>query len=90
MEFRISYECSDVIEDLKADIAEFGAAAPAFGIWEEKTVRLPFSEKTVTQRLLTDYLLGDFPPDDLEEGELAILSTLGNLLPIFERENEIL
>lgn len=87
---RVSYECSEIIEDLKADIEEFGGDTPAYGVWEDRKYKIPFSDKYGTVNLLVDYLIGDELPakEDLQGGT-AILSNLNTLLKIFEEENRI-
>lgn len=87
---KISYECSDIIEELIEDIAEFGPHEPAYGIWKEMKVKVPFSDTHVKHNFLVNYLVGDDDPKDFyNPGEVAILSTLGELLPIFREQNEI-
>lgn len=87
---KISYECGEIITELKRDIIEFGADEPAYGIWETRKVKVPFQDRYVETNLLVNYLTGDEDPEGYyNPGEVAILSTLGELLPIFEEENRI-
>lgn len=81
MKRRVSYECEEVIEDLKRDIAEFGPEEPAWGVWVNRS----------GYRLLVNYLIGKKKPtqQERENGE-AVLSTLGELLQLFEQENQII
>lgn len=88
---RVSYECSEIIEELKSDIAEFGGNAPAYGLWQVKKFKVPFSEEYSTVNLLVNYLLGDDAPQSRELKDCtAILSDLKTLLKIFEEENRII
>lgn len=73
---KISYECSDLIEEIKEDIEEFGADYPAFAIWEKKLVRVPFTDRECEVNILVDYELGEDEPDKLFDDEIALLSTL--------------
>lgn len=88
---KFSYECSDLIEEIRQDIIEFGKDEPAWGIVVERKIKLPFTEKTETVSVLVNYLLGDEPPtaEELEGGQ-AELSTLGELLRLLEKQNRIL
>ena len=87
---KISYECSEIIEELLEDIAEFGRNEPAYGVWKEMEVKVPFADKYIKHNILVNYLLGDEDPKDFyNPGEVAIMSTLGELLPIFQEQNEI-
>lgn len=91
MKFHISYECTEIITELKQDIAEFGADEPAWGVLVERQVKVPFQDKYLTANVLVNYLLGEQPPTEDElEGGTAYLSTLGELLPLFEEENKII
>ncbi len=87
---RVSFECSEIIEELKADIEEFGGDAQAYGIWEDRKYKIPFSDKYGTINLLVDYLIGpEVPTKEDLQGGTAILSDLNTLLKIFEEENRI-
>ena len=88
---KISYECSEIIEELKKDVAEFGENATAYGVFVKRKVKIPFANESKDIELLVNYLLGEQPPtpDEIEGGR-AELSTLGKLLKIFEAENKII
>ncbi len=87
---RVSFECSEIIEELKADIEEFGGDAPAYGVWENRKYKIPFSNKYDTVNLLVDYLIGpEIPTKEDLQGGTAILSDLNTLLKIFEEENRV-
>ncbi len=87
---KISYECTEIIEELKQDIAEFGADHPAWAVILPKEIRIPFTDKTKTVYIMVNYLSGETPPSSKElMGGQAQLSTLGELLPIFEEQNRI-
>ena len=88
---KLSYECTQIIEELKSDIAEFGENAPAYGVYKETDVKIPFLDGTVKHEFLVNYLLGeDAPTVDEAEGGRVEMSTLGKLLELFEEENKIL
>lgn len=90
--FRASYECSELIEEIKDDIAEFGSLTPAYGVWKEFDVKVPFADEWRKKNFCVNYLMGDEPPRSKEvlPGEVAIKSTLGKLLAIFEEQNRTL
>lgn len=91
MNMKISFDCEDVIEELKEDISEFGENEKAYGVIVEYEVKIPFSDKTKKVEILVNYLLGeDVPSNEELEGGRAELSTLGELLKIFEEENRII
>ena len=86
---KISYDCSDLIEEIEADIEEFGADFPAFAIWEKRLVRVPFTTDSKCEvNLLVDYELGEDKPDKLFDGEIALLSTLGAIHDILVEQNK--
>lgn len=88
---KISYECEEIIEELKADIAEFGEKEKCYGVYVKRSVKIPFTAKTQEVEILVNYLLGDKKPTARElEGGRAELSTLGDLLVIFEKQNKII
>lgn len=88
---KISYECSDVIEELKQDIAEFGADEPAWGVIVKRKIKKPFLDEYIDAEFLVNYLIGKKPPTAEEmEHSRAELSTLGKLLELFEEENRII
>lgn len=89
MDFKVSYECSELIEEIKEDIAEFGKEAPAYSVWEKELVKVPFLDKSDHVDILVDYLLGSEPPKDLFDGEVAVLSTLGEIYEKLIEQNKI-
>ena len=89
MDFKVSYECSELIEEIKEDIAEFGEEASAYAVWEKKLIKVPFLDKSDHVDILVDYLLGSEPPEDLFDGEVAVLSTLGEICEKLIEQNKI-
>lgn len=90
----ISYECTDLIEEIKADIAEFGADTPCWLFWQTKTVKVPFSEQTVDVDILVSYDFiteEDLPLTEEEKATYRIeKGTFAQALKIFEQQNTIL
>ena len=82
MNFKVSYECSELIEEIKEDIQEFGANTSAYAVWKKRLVKVPFLDKHTHVDILTDYLIGSEPPEDLVDGEVAVLSTLGEIVSV--------
>lgn len=89
MNFKVSYECSELIEEIKEDIQEFGVNTSAYAVWEKRLVKVPFSDKHTHVDILIDYLIGSEPPEDLVDGEVAVLSTLGEIHDKLVERNEI-
>lgn len=86
---KISYECSDLIEEIKEDIEEFGADYPAFAIWEKKLVRVPFTDRECEVNILVDYDTSD-TPGKLFDNEIALSSTLGEIHDTLVEQNAVL
>lgn len=88
---KISYDCEEIIAELKTDIAEFGENEKAWGVIIKRKVKLPFTKIEKEVEILSNYLIGEEEPPTEEEleGGRAELSTLGELLKIFEEENKI-
>ena len=79
----ISYECDDLIEELKADIAEFGG----------DTIVAVWCKKTHGVTIYTNYDFIEEPgisASELNDGEYLTKMTMSALLVLFEKQNEIL
>lgn len=91
---KISYDCEDLIEEIKSDITEFGADASAWAIWKKVKYKIPFQSATAEADILINYLLdedGGMPPSEEEmEGGRAVLLTLAKILEILEEQNSII
>ena len=90
---KISFDSSDLIEEIEQDIAEFGADKPAWAIWETREVRVPFSEgETVTARFLVSWLLGSArpKPHELHEGDEVELMTLTDIRELLVAQDKII
>lgn len=78
----VSFECSDLIKELKRDILEFG---------EDDTVAVWCKEKFGVE-LYTNY---DFirpenvKESELDDGEYLKSMTMGELLALMEQQNEL-
>lgn len=79
---KLSYECEELIEELKKDIAEFGATDKAYAIFKE----------IQGATFLVNYLLDEETVPTLEEleGGYAQLMTLGEILDFLEKQNQII
>ena len=86
---KISFECSELIEELKEDIEEFG---------EDTLVNVWVREDKDGVALFVNY---DFIDEDMpltedekklmeEQNEHIEVMSMGTLLPILEKQNEIL
>jgi hypothetical protein len=80
----ISYECSELIEELKADIKEFGGET-VVAVWCKKY-------KGITVYTNYDFIDEDNPISkaDLLEGEHIKKKTMRGLLELLEIQNEII
>ncbi len=80
----ISYECSDLIDELKQDIEEFGGQE-IVAVWCKDYYG-------VTIYTNYDFIEPDKPLEDseLENGEFIIKMTMSALLVVLEKQNEIL
>jgi hypothetical protein len=86
---KISYECSELIEELKQDIIEFGNETPVY-VWVRE------DKDGIRLYLNYDFIEEDLPITD-EEKELMELNgehletmTMGDLLPLLIKQNEII
>lgn len=80
----ISYECSDLIQELKADIAEFGGDE-IVAVWCKK-------EHGVTLYVNYDFVEDEKPikSSEVVEDEWVQPMTMTALLMLLEKQNEIL
>lgn len=81
---KISYECSDLIQELKLDIQEFGGHT-IVNVWCKDV-------QGVTIYTNYDFIDPDYPIKDSEimEGEYITKMTMTALLILLEKQNEIL
>lgn len=77
---RISYECTELIEELKEDIREFG------GDLLIEAVERDYSGVPV----YVDYFIDDFKETDLLPNERTVRMTATALLKILEEQNQVL
>ena len=77
---RISYECTELIEELKEDIREFG------GNLLIEAVERDYSGVPV----YVDYFIDDFKETDLLPNERTVRMTATALLTILEEQNQVL
>lgn len=79
---KISYECEDLIRELKEDIEEFG----------EKEIFVAWLENINDTDVITnyDFLAKDLKQDELESNERFILIEAGLLLKRLIEQNEII
>lgn len=79
---KLSYECDELIEEVKQDIAEFGAEDKAYAVFKE----------IQGATFLVNYLLDEetAPTSEELEGGYAQLMTLGEILNFLEKQNQIL
>lgn len=77
---RISYECTELIEELKEDIREFG------GDLLIEAVERDYSGVPV----YVDYFIDDFKETDLLPNESTVRMTATALLTILEEQNQVL
>lgn len=81
----ISYESSELIEELKQDILEFGEDHPCILVYK----------KYKGKKIYTNY---DFivpekpfnPKEELQKGEKYVKSTLKEALELFEKQNRVI
>lgn len=80
----ISYECSELIEELKQDIAEFGSSK-IVAVWRKEI-------QGITVYTNYDYITENQAIDEseLESGEYLKEMTMGALLTALEAQNTIL
>lgn len=79
----VSYECSDLIEELKTDILEFG---------ENENVAVWCRKKYGVELYVNyDFLAPDeVDTDELVDGEYIRYMSTGELLELLERQNAVL
>lgn len=79
---KISYKCDELIQEIKKDIAEFGADDKAYAIFKE----------IQGATFLVNYLLDEenAPTSEELEGGYAQLMTLGEILNFLEKQNQII
>lgn len=79
----VSYECSELIDDLKLDILDYGGNKP-ITVWCKKVSGVV---------IYTDYdfLVDEQPISHLElkDGEFIKKMTMSELLPLLEKQNSI-
>lgn len=79
---KLSYESEELIREIQQDIAEFGINDKAYAIFKE-------IQGTV---FLVNYLLDEdtIPSSEELEGGCAQLMTLGEILDLLKKQNEII
>ena len=77
---KVSFECSDLIEELKMDIAEFGADDPV-AVW--------CKEKFGVELYINYDFIRPENVKDLQDGEYVKSMTMGELLALMEQQNEL-
>lgn len=82
--FKISYECSELIEELKQDITEFGGDRIVI-VWCK-------DYEGVIIYTNYDFIDKDYPinESELEDGEFLKQMTMSALLTVLEKQNEII
>lgn len=80
----VSFECSDLIEELKADIEEFGGDK-IVAVWCKE-------ESGVVHYMNYDFIKKEDPitEDELQEGVYLMKMTMSALLLLLEMQNEII
>lgn len=79
---KLSYSSDDLIEEVEADIAEFGADEEVCVIVEH------FPNEGVF--FYTDYDFENIPEEELVDNEDTVFMTLGELLPALKKQNSIM
>ena len=79
---KLSYESEELIREIKQDITEFGINDKAYAVFKK-------IQGTV---FLVNYLLDEetVPKSEELEGGCAQLMTLGEILDLLEKQNEII
>jgi hypothetical protein len=82
----ISFECSELIEELKQDIAEFGAQK-IFAVWLRK-----YKELGVELIVNYDFVENEAPitPEEINPGERIVYMQADILLKSLEQQNSII
>ena len=83
---KISYECSELIEEVQEDIAEFGSDTKVM-VWFRR-----YPEYNTKFVVNYDFITEDDPitGDEVGENETLNILTLGELLEILQEQNEII
>lgn len=81
---KISFECSALINELKADIAEFGNSKE-IAVWCKD-----YDGATIYTNY--DFINPESPiePSELKNDEYIKLMTMGELLPLLDKQNSII
>lgn len=79
---KLSYECDELIQEIKKDISEFGATDKAYAVFKE----------IQGATFLVNYLLDEetTPTSEELEGGYAQLMTLQEILDFLEKQNQII
>lgn len=79
---KLSYESEELIREIQQDIAEFGINDKAYAVFK----------KIQGQTFIVNYLLDEdtLPSPEELEGGCAQLMTLGEILDLLEKQNEII
>lgn len=81
---RISFDCSEMIADLKQDILEFGENCEVYAVKHK-------GKNGVAWYIDYYYEINDVVDEQVkEDGDSLVKMTLGDLLPILIHQNEIL
>ena len=86
---KISYECSELIEELKRDIAEFGSDLKVY-VWVRE------DKDGIRLYVNYDFIEEELPITDEEKEAMKLNNehleemTAGELLPLLEEQNEII
>lgn len=94
MEFKISMECTALIEEIKEDLRESGDC-DALAIYELKQVKKPFSDDVVFYKALVSY---DCDPLEIEEIKTLKIykgctfekEKLSSILEIAKKQNDVI
>lgn len=84
-EVKLSYDCEEIIEELKEDIEEFGEDENCILIYKVEDNHIVFTNY--------DFITKDDPlnpSEELDDGENFIETNLKYALEVFENQNEIL
>lgn len=86
---KISYDSSEMLEEIACDIAEFGGNEPAYAVW--KTITTNLFGREIKENFIVNYLLSDEDPKGFYNAdETAILSTLSEIQKVLILQNEII
>lgn len=90
---KISYDCEELIEELKEDIEEFGENEEMYAFFEELEYKIPFSSKIDKCTFLTNYSFIEGQPlkqEMLKEGTICQIMKAKEILEILEEQNKII